>query len=128
MQDLTGTYTYFKEVSDIADGIAEECLSECEGNFSEAKELAIESYLFEVIDNHEWIIYTRYHLKVLEYSSNAEELINEFGKEHVAEILLGKGLSGLHQAMAFWALHIDVLNVLDDAFEDEMIEDRLGLN
>ena len=96
---------YWQEVEDLASYIAKEALDQTD-TLEEAEELINDSLLHETIDGHQWVIYYSYNLDVLQHSDNADYMIDNIGGE--SEILKEKGLSGLHSALAFWALCADV--------------------
>lgn len=102
---------YYKEINSIAASL----LEEAKENYPEdPMEWINDEGLHQEIDNHSWIIYNAYHLSILQHSSNAEAAIDEGLLD--AEYSLKKGgLSGLHQALAFWAMYRDVQEVLQDA-------------
>lgn len=77
-----------------------------------------DSILHEEIDGHEYAIYYRYHLDILQYSSNDEYMINNI--DDGSSVLKEGGLSALHNALAFWAFYADVSEYLDDAISEQL--------
>jgi hypothetical protein len=77
-----------------------------------------DSALMETIDGHQWVIYYAYNLSVLEYSNNEDYMVDNIGLEYAGAVLKDKGLSGLHSALAFWALYADVYDALDNALDE----------
>ena len=82
-------------------------MERCDNDRDEAEELINDSLLRETIDGHEWIIYYSYNLDVIQHSDNEDYMIDNFGIDEAGFILKDKGLSGLHSAIAFWALYAD---------------------
>lgn len=77
-----------------------------------------DTVLHETIDGHQWVIYYAYNLDVLQYSDNTDYMIDNHGVESAGEILKDSGLSGLHSALAFWALYADVADHIDSALDE----------
>lgn len=117
---------YWSEVQSIANSIATEAMQSCDNVRDDAEELINDSLLNETIDGHEWIIYNSYNLDVIQYSDNEDYYIDEFGTESAGEELKNGGLSGLHTAVAFWALYADVQNLISDELDtlEEAVEEE----
>lgn len=77
--------------------------------------------LHQQIDSHQYAIYNAYHLPILQYSDNAEYMIDNFGGESV-EHAMKQGVSSLFAAMAFWAFYADVSDLLTEDVIEEAIE------
>lgn len=108
---------YWKELEALAGSIAEEAMSECDNDLDDAQEMINDRLLHETIDGHQWVIYYAYNLAVLQHSDNTDYMIDNLGTESAGEVLAEKGLSGLHTALAFWALYADVQDKLEDALQ-----------
>jgi len=108
---------YWEEVEGIAANLVCEALQSCEGDKVDAEALIQDSLLHESIDGHEWVIYTAYHLDIIQISPNDEYLVCNFGNDYAGELLAESGLNHLHMAIAFWALYADVQDKLDSAFD-----------
>lgn len=115
--------TYHNGVNSLALNIAKEALSQTEYDKDYAMELIQDTLLLECIDGDEWAIYNGYHLQVLEHSDNADYMQDNLGDESLVEALKSGGLSGLHGALAYWALYADVSEQIDNAL-DELIEEH----
>lgn len=108
MTILTST-EYEQEIKDLAINLIEE-------NQASADELEQSVYEFirdngydhELVDGHQWIIYTGYHQSILAYSDNTDCMIEEFGNEHAGDVLRDKGLDGLTLTMSFYAMLADL--------------------
>ena len=116
MSNITNTQ-YWNEVQDLAVSIAEDAMLSCDNNREEAEELINDSLLHETIDGHQWVIYYAYNLDVLQYSDNSDYYIDNFGGDDASYVLKEKGLDGLHQAFAFWALYADVQDKISEALD-----------
>ena len=118
MSNITSSSQYWIEVQSLAVAIAEDAMSSCGNNRDEAEEVINDSLLFETIGAHQWVIYNAYHLDVLQYSDNSDRYIDEFGTEDAAIVLKERGLDGLHQALAFWALYADTQEKISEALDE----------
>lgn len=112
---------YYAEVNSIAENLIAESMADFDNNPEQAMDDINDSRLHETIDGHRWIIYNSYNLKVIEYSDNEDCMIDNLGDNEAEYILRQSGLSGLHQAIAFWAFYADVSELLQDKM-DEFID------
>ena len=116
MSNITSSQ-YWNEIQSLAVSIAEDAMVSCDNNRDEAEELINDSLLHETIDEHQWIIYYAYNLNVYQHSDNSDYYIDNFGGDDAAYVLKEKGLDGLHQALAFWALYADVQDKIGEALD-----------
>ena len=107
---------YWKEVEATAVRVIERARDESEGG--DPMEVINDTILHEEIDSHEWIIYNAYNLDVIQYAENADYYIDNFGVEAAGEELKARGLTGLHTAIAFWAMYADVYSEVIDRLDD----------
>ena len=119
------SFTYWQEINSIATNLVHEAMQDNENVKDEAWEQIIDTGLHEAIDQHEWVIYTHNNLQVLQFSDNAEYMVDEMGADGAGQVLKENGLSGLHAALAFWAMYADVQSVLERAFEKYEAENNL---
>lgn len=105
---------YYKEVQSIAKELVLEALEQCDNDSEQALELINDSLLHEWIDGHEWVIYNCYHLPIIQHSSNADYMEDNLGADYAVSELKEKGLSGLHCALAYWAMYADIQDILED--------------
>lgn len=115
---------YFAEVENLAVSIVAEAADQCDCNTVDTfdadsiRDTIFDTVLHETIDGHQWIIYYAYNLSIIEHSSNDDYMINELGIDSAGESLKSGGLSGLHQAIAYWALYADVAELIDDKIQE----------
>lgn len=109
---------YWTEVESLANQIAQDALSQCDNDRSEAEEMITDSLMHETIGAHQWVIYNAYNLDVLQYSDNSDYYIDNFGTDDAAIVLKESGLNGLHQSLAFYALFADVQEKIADALNE----------
>ena len=117
MSNITSSQ-YWTEVKSLANQIAEDAMAQCDNNRDEAEELITDSLMHETIGAHQWVIYNAYNLDVLQYSDNSEYYIDNFGADDTALILKERGLNGLHQDLAFYALFADVQEKISEALDE----------
>ena len=118
MTNITSSSQYWNEVEALATQIAQDVMSSCDNNREEAEELINDSLLHETIGAHQWVIYNAYTLDVLQYSGNSYHYVDEFGVEDAVLVLKERGLDGLHQSLAFWALYADVQAKIEEALDE----------
>ena len=116
MSNITSSQ-YWNEIQSMAVSIAEDAMLHCDNNRDDAEELINDSLLHETIDGHNWVIYYAYNLDVYQYSDNSDYYIDNFGGDDAAFVLKERGLDGLHQALAFWALYADVQEKIGEALD-----------
>ena len=109
---------YWKEVNALADSIACEAMQQANNDREQAEELVNDYLLHETVYGHQWIIYNGYNLDVLQYSDNDEYMVDNFGGDELVHVLKERGLSGLHNALAFWALYADVQEKISDVLDE----------
>ena len=114
MSNITSSQ-YWNEVEALATQIAQDAMTQCDNERSEAEDLINDSLMHETIGTHQWVIYNAYHLDVLQYSDNSDYYIDNFGADDTALILKERGLNGLHQDLAFYALFADVQEKISEA-------------
>ena len=117
MSNITSSQ-YWNEVQSLAVSIAEDAMLQCDNNRDEAEELINDSLLHETIDGHQWVIYYAYNLDVYQHSNNSDYYIDNFGADDAAIVLKERGLHGLHQDLAFYALFADVQEKIKDALDE----------
>lgn len=109
---------YWKEINASAVALAQEAMQQNEFDREAASEAIFDNLLHEYVDGHEWIIYNAYNLDVIQYSDNADYYVDNFGTESAGEELKNNGLSGLHTAVAFWAMYGDIADKIAGALDD----------
>lgn len=119
------SFTYWQEINSIAANLVHEAMQDNENVKDEAWEQINDTDLHQAIDQHQWVIYTQYNLQVLQFSENSEYMVDEMGADSAGQVLKENGLTGLHAALAFWAMYADVQSVLERTFEEYEAENNL---
>lgn len=107
MADLTNT-EYQDEIKSLAETVVEEAKERDPDNWQDE----ISDVLHEWIDGHQWVIYNAYNLDVLQHSSNPDYYIDNFGEDDAVHVLKERGVSGLHNVLAYGAMYGDVSDKL----------------
>jgi len=118
MNDLTTEYEYTQEINGIAANLVCEAMQDNDNDREAAEEAINDHLLHETIDGHQWVIYNGYNMDVMKYSRNEDYYIDNFGDEDAGQALKERGLSGLHNVIAFWAMYADVQEQLETAFDE----------
>ena len=108
---------YYKQVEATANTIVTLAAEELECDNMEINEENLQDVindciLFEQIDSHEWIIYTRYHLQIMENTNNENYLIENIGEAS------GDDFHSIVAQFAFWAFYADVQDYLDGEIKE----------
>jgi len=85
----------------------ESIVNHIEDRLSEDPESELSEMVFEEVDSHEWIIYTSYHLDILQHTSEGPQEWKHFVSD-------GDDYQSVIQAMAFDALRNDVWAEIHD--------------
>ena len=130
MDNLTNQF-YINEVNATASYVIELAIESLQCDNEEITmdniyERINDCILSQTIDSHQYAIYNAYHLPILQYSDNAEYMVDNFGGESV-EHVMKQGVSSLFAAMAFWAFYADVNDEITEEAIEEAIE-ALELN
>ncbi len=104
-EPMTGRQ-YQQEINGLAQILRDEATAGEFGEGEEARE-SFQERTHEMIDGHEWIIYTGYHYEVLAHSDNDGYSVENFG----AESILTDGQLNT-AAMAFGAMYGDLWDAL----------------
>ena len=127
MNNSTET-TYWNEVNATANYVIELAVESLQYDNEEITTDNIQDRIYDCIlhqqiDSHQYAIYNVYHLPILQYSDNAEYMVDNFGAESVEHAMKQGGVSSLFAAMAFWAFYADVSDLLtEDAVYEAAIE------
>lgn len=129
MTDSISYSDYIKEVSDSAYTVIEQAIDELKYDGEEITEEAVHDVIFDhvlhdYVDGHQWIIYCHYNIQVLQHSSNAEYAADQFGGDFLAATVRQGGLSGLHTALAYWALYADIAEEIDSGLIVDILADK----
>ena len=111
---------YNKEIKDLAFNLVEENQEIEDSEFNVFEHIRDNGLDHQTVDGHQWIIYYKYSLDIIEHSDNDDYMVDNLGSESLEHALKNGGLSGLHQAIAFYAMLADVneeLSTLEQEIE-----------
>ena len=114
--------SYNEGVKSLASDIIEECISYGSD---------LNDIIHESVDGDSWIIYTFYYDQIMRFSANDDAYLDVYNPEDLGNLIIDKGLDGVNQARAFFALESDVrhaiYNMKDDLEEQlENLQDELN--
>lgn len=116
---------YWEEIKSIAVSVFEETMAYHDNDIDSAED-HFNDNLHETIDGHQWVIYNHYNLNVLQHASNPEAMIDSMGAEEAGLVLADRGLSGLHNALTYWAMYEDAQSELQDLIDNYEPEGEEG--
>ena len=115
MLNLEFTSTeYYREISDLADDLYSELLEQNDNDHDLAVEAIHDSLLHEVVDSHQWIIYTYSNELVEQFSDNAEAFKDVYDNESIGAIVADRGLEALKPIIAYFAMYQDISDRLNE--------------
>ena len=106
---ITNQLEYYNEIADISRDTWREVLEESNGDKDQASDL-MQARVLDIIDGHQWVIYTHYHDQVLRYSTNSEAYLDVYDNDALGDLVRDKGVDALNMAMAYFAMQADVLD------------------
>lgn len=109
--------SYFAFIENTARNYLAECVERVGCDLDDVLEEVSEG-LHELVGSLEIAIYSHHHLPIIQYSTYADEFVDEFGAEHAGDILSEKGLDGLHAAIAEYCIWGDLNDWIRDEAED----------
>ena len=118
MSELNCSSDYWAEINSIAESLVSEAMADNDNDRDAAEEDIDDSRLHETIDGHQWVIYNGYNADVMKHSGNEDYYINNFGNDDAGYVLKERGLSGLHNVIAFWCMYADVQELLSDKMDE----------
>ena len=115
MSNLEFTSTeYYREISDLADDLYSEALEQNDNDHDLAVEAIHDSLLHEVVDSHQWVIYTYSNELVEQFSANAEAFKDVYNNESIGALVADQGLEALKPIIAYFAMHQDISDHLNE--------------
>lgn len=98
---------YTREIEDLA----KQCIEHAREHEEE-----LSTVIHETVDGHHWVIWSRFHAPVLQFSDNPEAA-GEFGG--LEEVLRSRGISGLFMLLARAAMIRDVEDAAGMLMDEE---------
>ena len=116
MNEITSS-EYWNEINELADDLCRETFEDCLGDVSAAESQIQDYRLHELVDGHQWVIYNYYNQFVMQHSDNTDYYIDNFGSDDAGNILKERGLSGLHNTLAYFCMYADISDLISDKLE-----------
>jgi len=115
MSDLEFTSTeYYREISDLADDLYSEALEQNDNDHDLAVEAIHDHLLHELVDGHQWVIYTYSSELVEQFSANAEAFMDVYDNESIGAIVSDRGLDALKPIIAYFSMYQDISDRLNE--------------
>lgn len=118
---------YKTEIAQLAEDIVDEIVAE---NADVDDELGImdlaSERIHEIVDGHEWIIYTRHHRDVYDHTTNPEAYQDVYDNHEIGRIVANDGVEHLEMIMAFFGMLYDVTDMVAIVAK-QRIADQVGI-
>ena len=105
---------YHKEISDLAANLYSEALEQNDNDHDAAIEAIHDHLLHELVDGHQWVIYTYSNELVERFSDNAEAYKDIYDNESIGSIVSDRGLDAVKPIIAYFAMYQDISDRLND--------------
>jgi hypothetical protein len=105
---------YHKEISDLAGNLYSEALEQNDNDHDLAIEAIHDQLLHELVDSHQWVIYTYSNGLVERFSGNAEAFMDVYDNESIGALVTDKGLDAVKPIIAYFAMYQDISDRLND--------------
>ena len=108
------SYEYHQEIKDLASDLYDEALARNDNDHDLAEDAIFEGMLSELVDGHQWIIYTYSNELVARFSDNSEAYRYCYDNESIGQIVTDKGLEGMKPIIAYFAMEYDISEALHE--------------
>tara|TARA_B100000768_G_C11136675_1_gene314241 strand:+ start:222 stop:596 length:375 start_codon:yes stop_codon:yes gene_type:complete len=105
-------YEYHQEIKNLASDLYDEALARNDNDHDLAEDAIFEGMLSELVDGHQWVIYTYSNDLVARFSDNAEAYRDCYSNEDIGRIVTDKGLEGMKPVIAYFAMEYDISEAL----------------
>jgi hypothetical protein len=105
---------YHKEINDLAADLYSEALEQNNNDHDLAVEAIHNDLLSELVDGHQWVIYTYSNELVERFSDNAEAFKDVYDNESIGAIVSDRGLDAVKPIIAYFAMYQDISDRLND--------------
>jgi len=104
---------YHQEIKDLASDLYQDALAQNDNDHDLAEDAIFDNgMLSELVDNHQWVIYTYSNELVARFSDNAEAYRDCYDNESIGQIVTDKGLEGMKPIIAYFAMQQDICDAL----------------
>ena len=105
---------YHREISELADNLYSEALEQNDNDHDMAVEAIHDQLLHELVDGHQWVIYTYSNELVERFSDNAEAFKDVYDNESIGAIVADQGLDAIKPIIAYFAMYQDISDRLNE--------------
>tara|TARA_R110000744_G_C19248907_1_gene550041 strand:+ start:470 stop:829 length:360 start_codon:yes stop_codon:yes gene_type:complete len=98
---------YRDEISDLAEDLYKEAMEEHPEDEDDRNEYIRET-VYQIVDNHKWIVYYGYNNSVLDHSPSCDVYEDMYDNEGLGEIVRDRGVAELNRVMAYCAMQADI--------------------
>ena len=105
---------YHKEINDLAYDTYHEALEQNDNDHELATEAIHDHLLHELVDGHQWVIYTYSNELVEQFSANAEAFKDVYDNESIGALVADQGLDAIKPIIAYFAMYQDISDRLND--------------
>ena len=113
---------YHKEINDLAANLYSEALEQNDNDHDLAVEAIHDSLLHEVVDSHQWVIYTYSNELVERFSANAEAFKDVYDNESLGALVADQGLDSVKPIIAYFAMYQDISEAISRFWIDKKLE------
>ena len=115
MSNLEFTSTeYHNEISDLAANLYTEALEQNDNDHESAIDAIHDQLLHELVDGHQWVIYTYSNELVERFSDNAEAFKDVYDSESIGALVADQGLDSVKPIIAYFAMYQDISDRLNE--------------
>ena len=105
---------YHQEISDIADSLYSEALWQNDNDHDLAVEAIHDRLLNEIVDGHQWVIYTYSNGLIERFSDNANAFKDAYDNESIGALVADQGLDAVKPIIAYFAMYQDISDRLNE--------------
>ena len=105
---------YHKEINDLAADLYSEALDQNDNEHESAIDAIHDQLLHELVDSHQWVIYTYSSELVERFSDNAEAFKDVYDNESIGALVTDKGLDAVKPIIAYFAMYQDISDRLNE--------------
>ena len=105
---------YYQEINDLAADLYSEALEQNDNEHELATEAVHDHLLHELVDGHQWVIYTHSNELIEKFSDNAEAFKDCYDNESLGALVADQGLDALKPIIAYFAMYQDISEAISE--------------
>ncbi len=116
---------YRDEIDAITQKLIVSAVNKYPNDHAMAYDCLFDYMLDDAIEEHNWHTEKKHHLDVIKFSNNINYSSENFKNENLIDDLKKEGLPKLLKTVAYWCMHADTANEIEEAmYERKAINDR----